>query len=68
MVRILVVLILIAIIVRVLGGFPNDFFKGLFTRSEYRSCPKCDGRGYWEVARNDRTKCDRCGGAGKIER
>ena len=37
-------------------------------KSEYKTCEKCDGKGFWEATKGDKDKCDRCGGSGKVLR
>ena len=59
LIQVLIAVILLAAIVYVVKRF--------FPRSEYKKCPKCNGKGYWEAVRS-REPCDLCAGSGKVHR
>ena len=58
--RLLIIILLAAIVYYII--------KKIIPKSEYRSCQKCNGKGYWIAMRGEKEKCDICKGAGMIPR
>ena len=64
-----IMLIIRAIILLAIVGIPIYIFViQPRINSNWRSCPKCEGRGFWRATRGERDKCNLCGGSGKVHK
>ncbi|TSE06350.1 MULTISPECIES: hypothetical protein [Aquimarina] len=57
---------LLVIFLAIAGAY--YIIRNVFGNSEYKSCKKCDGKGYWIAMRGEKDKCDICKGSGRIPR
>ncbi len=68
-IQIAIALLMFYLIYRVIAGktipLTNPFAGKSNPFSDYKECPRCEGKGWWQNTRN-REKCEWCGGNGRV--